>query len=125
MELHVMMCLYGYSCFYGLSTSRCSITYYGILLHITPWAVTELHVMIYYCMGFRDMMLYGMMSHGIVWFSLALPRGVARRSGWLYDESWVCGLDLMLAYAMSLLHVIDSVSSFSYVLVCLGGWVYG
>ena len=80
--------------FYGLSTSRRSITYYGILWHITPWAVTGLHVMIYYSMESHDMMLYGMMSHGIVWFSLAVQRGVACCSGWLYDESWVCGLDL-------------------------------
>ena len=49
------------------------------------------------------MMLYGLVSHGIVWFSLAVQRGVACRSGWLYDESCVCGLDLMLAYAMSFL----------------------
>ena len=90
--------------------------------------------MIYYSMESHDMMLYGMMSHGIVWFSLAVQRGVACRSGWLYDESWVCGLDLMLAYAMSLLwcgpprlYLLDwkLVSSYSYVLVCLGGWVYG
>ena len=59
--------------------------------------------MIYYSMESHDMMLYGMMSHGIVWFSLAVQRGVACCSGWLYDESWVCGLDLMLAYAMSFL----------------------
>ena len=50
--------------------------------------------MIYYSMESHDMMLYGMMSHGIVWFSLAVQGGVACCSGWLYDESWVCGLDL-------------------------------
>ena len=59
--------------------------------------------MIYYSMESHDMMLYGMMSHGIVWFSLAVQRGVTCCRGWLYNESWVCGLDLMLAYAMSLL----------------------
>ena len=97
------------------SMSRHSITFYGILGHITPWAGIASHIMVCFSMKVHDM----------VWFSLAVQRGVACCSGWLYDESWVCGLDLMLAYAMSLLHVIDSVSSFSYVLVCLGGWVYG
>ena len=33
--------------------------------------------MIYYSMESHDMMLYGMVSHGMVWFSLAVQRGVA------------------------------------------------
>ena len=51
-----------------VSISRHSITCYGILGHITPWAGIASHVMVYFSMTVHDMTLHD--SYGVTWHSM-------------------------------------------------------